>query len=935
MRTCLYLLFAITLIAAGASAAETGPNLEARLPLLAEDEMLWVNVTLAEQATRAELQQLNATLPRELAREAVVDWLKYISETTRGDLLAYLDGQLALGNVGYLKPLWITNLVVCETTPGVIRELLGRDDVARVETGSNRPDEWVGVGMSDRDGATAWGVEKIGAHYVWDDYGLDGDGIVVAVTDTGVNYNHHDLRDHLWYNTDEIPGNGIDDDGNGYVDDYLGYYFDGLGGGGPDPMDTNGHGTHCAGSVASDGAAGINCGVAPLTQIMSLKVWMWATPQGEASVWEAWQYALDNGADACSVSLGWNYGWDPDRSTWRSVAENCIAGGLTLVVAAGNDGPDPETVTCPGDVPGVITVGATRISDEIAGFSGRGPVSWIDIGPYYDYPVLTKPDVCAPGVDIVSCSWEDDEGYLWGWNGTSMATPHTAGTVSLLLDANPALSPIQLKAALEGYARELGDPGKDNTYGSGRVNAFASVSSVVADPVLRLLFDGYEVEDADSDGILEPGESATIYCDIYNMSLVTATSVTADLTTISTDVTITDGSDSLGNLDPFEEATAVFEIEVDSDCPEPAGLPFELLIQAANPYDLTEEFELFVPGYGLWEDCESGIEPLWRYSSNGDNTWRQTDEDSMYGEYSFTPNNPGGGYEPNLDCSLVSLPFRVDAEHYILTVWSKFHLEGGWDALYIEIRYSEDEDWTILHTLSGTLGEWLRRLSDLTGHIGEIAQLRLHFKTDSDDTYDGVFVDQIYVLDYEVGLGDVTLTAEATDDGVLVSWEIEGDAVGLNIYRQTDDAPGLSNLGVKLNDAPLSGNRGRYLDRRWGDRYLLEVFDSTGRRELLGPVEVRGEPPAASRTALAAPYPNPATEGITVEFELSEADAGAPVILAAYDLAGRRVATLFEGETTAGRHLIAWDTSALSVGVYLIRLETAGDAQTRRVVVVR
>ncbi|HUT98334.1 MAG TPA: S8 family serine peptidase [bacterium] len=933
MRARLSVVLVAALFVTGAAAARIGPNLEARLPGLAEDELLWVNVSLSEQATPAELQQLNATLPPEPARAAVIERLKYIAADTQGDLLAYLEGRRNLGDVGYVGAFWVTNLVVCEARPSVIRELLERGDVARVETGSDRPDEWVGVGESDRDGGLAWGVEKIGAPYVWDDYGYDGDGIVVAVSDTGVNYEHYDLRDHLWHNTDEIPDNGVDDDHNGYVDDYLGYYFDGAGGGGPDPMDTDGHGTHCAGSVSSDGAAGMSCGVAPKTRIMSLKVWMWATPQGEASVWEAWQYALDNGADAVSVSLGWSYGWDPDRATWRDVAENCLAGGLALVVAGGNDGPDPQTITCPGDVPGLITVGATNVSDEIAGFSGRGPVSWADVAPYHDYPCLTKPDVCAPGVDIVSCSWEDDQGYIWGWNGTSMATPHTAGTVSLLLDAAPALSPVQLKAALEHYARELGDPGKDNTYGAGRVNAFASVSSVVADPELHLLFDGYEVADEDSDGVLEPGETATVYCRLYNMSLVTATGVTADLSTDSDDVTVTDGHDSLGSLAPFEEASAEFTLEVDSDCPEPAGLPLDLDVHATNPYDLAEAFELFVPGYGLREDCESGIEPLWRYSSNGENTWRRTDEDSVYGRYSFTPNDVGGGYEPNLDCSLVSLPFRVDAEHYILTVWSKFHLEGGRDALYVEIRYSEEDDWTVLHTLSGTLGNWIKRTNDLTEHRGEIAQLRLRFKSDSDDTYDGAFADQIYVVDYEVGVGDAALSARSTDDGALLGWDITGDVAGIYIYRQ-GDARSSSGLGSRLNEQPLTGNRGYYLDRGRGESYVFEVTDADGNRELLGPVEVEGGTPTVNRTSLSTPFPNPVSDTATIRFELGGED-GSEVTLAVYDLAGRRVAVLFDGDLAAGRHTVAWDTTGVSVGVYLIRLVTAGGSLTRRAVVVR
>jgi hypothetical protein len=151
--------------------------------------------------------------------------------------------------------------------------------------------------------------------------------------------------------------------------------------------------------------------------------------------------------------------------------------GTAMVIAAGNEGSgnEPDNVRTPGDVPRVITVGAVNCSDEAAGFSSRGPVTWEDVPPWNDHPYppgLIKPDVAGPGVDTRShnkCS-----GYSYK-SGTSMATPHVAGAVALMLSANPGLTHDDLKLLLEDTAVELGDPGKDNVYGSGRVDAYEAV----------------------------------------------------------------------------------------------------------------------------------------------------------------------------------------------------------------------------------------------------------------------------------------------------------------------------------------------------------------------------------------------------------------------------------------------------------------------------
>jgi hypothetical protein len=199
----------------------------------------------------------------------------------------------------------------------------------------------------------------------------------------------------------------------------------------------------------------------------------------EVDVWSAMQYAAANGADAISMSLGWPHGQNPDRPTWRTNCENTIDAGTAMVIAAGNEGQgaEPDNVRTPGDVPRVITVGATDCSDIAAGFSSRGPVTWQGIAPWNDWPYppgLVKPDVSAPGVDTLShdvCS-----GYSYK-SGTSMATPHVAGAVALIVAANPGLEHDDIKALLEETSVDLGEPGKDNTYGTGRVDAYAAVTN--------------------------------------------------------------------------------------------------------------------------------------------------------------------------------------------------------------------------------------------------------------------------------------------------------------------------------------------------------------------------------------------------------------------------------------------------------------------------
>jgi serine protease AprX len=376
-----------------------------------------------------------------------------------------------------VKALWAPNVVAAEVRASYLTSLAAFEGVQRINL-----DAEYNVTC-----ALAWGVAKIGADRVWDELYVKGDGVVVAVTDTGVDYEHTDLRERDWVNEDEIPDNGIDDDGNGYIDDYHGWNT--YNGSKETRGGAGGHGSHCAGSVCGDGAAGTQTGVAPGALVMPVQVLSNSGSGNQTDTWEGMQYAFDNGADVTSMSLGWKQYWNPDRVTWRSLCETLIAGGMVYAIAAGNERtdaglPPPTNIRTPGDVPAVITVGATTHDDVYAYFSSYGPVTWQDISPWYDYPYppgLIKPDVSAPGYQITSV-----RGITGGYSvmsGTSMATPHVAGFAALILQVDPNLTNAQVRIWMEDYALDLGTPGKDNDYGSGRIRCYETVSAMQSTPV--------------------------------------------------------------------------------------------------------------------------------------------------------------------------------------------------------------------------------------------------------------------------------------------------------------------------------------------------------------------------------------------------------------------------------------------------------------------
>jgi subtilisin family serine protease len=520
-----------------------------------QSEKIRINIRLAEQFDVAAFDHVRQIMHPEQLRSYVVSELKSFSAQTQEPLVKELNALRQTGEVSQVKSLWIANVINCYASPDAIMQLAQNPDIERIDYDEERilinPLDVVELG-EDHTREITYNVNIMNVPQVWD-MGFTGEGIVVAVLDTGVNYNHEDLKNNMWTHP-EFPFHGwnfVNNNNN--------------------PMDYNGHGTHCAGTVAGDGSAGSQTGMAPSAKIMALQVLGGSGGGTESGVWEAIEFSVEYGAHIMSLSLGWQHVWNPDRASWRNAMDNALAAGVIASVASGNEGGSntPSNVRTPGDNPApwrnpdqpdtglpsaVVTIGATDAFDNIAGFSSRGPVTWEAVIPYNDYPYnpgtgLITPDVSAPGVDVKSLSHNNTSGYT-SMSGTSMAAPGAAGVMALILSKNPRLKPVQLSQILEETAMPK-TPIKGNTYGAGRVDALEAILNTNF-PGPIYVAHSVNDDEGNNDGLINPEEFIKLDFTLLNDSEIAFHNIVTTITTESPYVTLVNSEASFGSFEPGE-----------------------------------------------------------------------------------------------------------------------------------------------------------------------------------------------------------------------------------------------------------------------------------------------------------------------------------------------------------------------------------------------
>ena len=348
-----------------------------------------------------------------------------------------------------IRKFWIFNGVALKASAEVIKEMATNEFIKRIELDEKEQLPPTIMSEGTPRGEWTYGLEMIKVPQLRAQFGLLGDGVTVGVIDTGVDPDHPDLSGKVI---------GFKD----FVNNRSTAY------------DDQGHGTHCCGTIAGGNSSGTNIGVAPNAKLIVGKAFSSSGSAQSSWLLGAMEFMADPDGNPATndapsiVSNSWGGG--SGVTTYLDATKNWLALGIFPSFAAGNSGPGAATVGTPGGFLESFAVGATNASDGIAYFSSRGPVTW-------DGQQHIKPDVSAPGHDVYSA--KPGGGYT-KMSGTSMACPHVSGVIALIHQASPGISIDDVRSLLEDTSKDLGDSGKDNTFGAGRVNALAAMEIAVS-----------------------------------------------------------------------------------------------------------------------------------------------------------------------------------------------------------------------------------------------------------------------------------------------------------------------------------------------------------------------------------------------------------------------------------------------------------------------
>ncbi len=344
-----------------------------------------------------------------------------------------------------------------------------------------------------------WHHDVIGTPDVWEIARGDS-SVVVAITDTGFELTHEDIKGQIWYNPGEggeLASNGMDDDGNGLVDDWRGYDFGGVDGGGEDndPTSQNDlHGNHVAGIAGATGENGLGgAGVAYGVKLMLVKLGGDGNRPKLPGAFDGLLYAASMGADVINCSWGTTTYSRSEQEFVRYVRQDL---GILIVAAAGNAG--TESAYYPASYKHVLSVASTRQNDSKASTSN------------YHHTV----DLSAPGDGILSTVLQNRYATE---SGTSMATPMVSATAALLLSTDPDLSADELEYAIRANSLDVSfrNPQYLGKLGNGRLDVSSTLADF-GDTKAAAIVDAKMLDDS-GDGYVDAGEGARLVVEVKNI----------------------------------------------------------------------------------------------------------------------------------------------------------------------------------------------------------------------------------------------------------------------------------------------------------------------------------------------------------------------------------------------------------------------------------
>lgn len=418
------------------------PELQERLSQLPERAQVRVIVRFRDQLP----VKRDWGLGREPRLIRLVTALKAYASRSQTSLHKIVEQSVRSGEASNPVYFWIFNGLSVSLEPAAILELAAYPEVAWISLEQEfRIPDW-----SASTAPPQPNLLQIQAPAVWE-LGYRGQGVVVAALDSGVSMSHTDLISR-WRAGD-----------NSWYDPYNQH---------PDyPMDLNGHGTAVMGILVGGEESGTAIGVAPGARWIAARIYDDQGQSTETAIHQAMQWLLDPDGQADTadaphvVNNSWSFAVPGCNLAFQTDLQVLVAAGILPIFAAGNYGPAESSDASPGKYPGALAVGAVDALDVVWPLSSRGPSDC-------DEPETVFPEVVAPGENIYTT---DRAGSYTTRSGTSLAAPHAAGVLALLLSGYPGASPEEQRLALIQTGADLGPAGADNTYGYGRLNALAAL----------------------------------------------------------------------------------------------------------------------------------------------------------------------------------------------------------------------------------------------------------------------------------------------------------------------------------------------------------------------------------------------------------------------------------------------------------------------------
>jgi subtilisin family serine protease len=545
-------------------------------------------------------------------------------------------------------------------------------------------------------------------------------GPLIAVIDTGINYNHEALAGNIWTNPGEIPGDGIDNDNNGVVDDVHGFNAAADTG---DPLDDQDHGSHCAGSIGANGTNSKGLyGVAQKANLMGVK---FLTASGGGTLADAIEsvlYATKMGARVTSNSWG---GGGFNQALYDAFKSSPAM----HIIAAGNESNNNDArpaYPATFDLPNVISVAATDHKDGIARFSNYGATT-VDLG--------------APGVDILSSTSGGSNEYK-SFSGTSMATPHVTGAASVLLSEFPEMSNEELKSRLmntgdsiaslqgktvSGKRLNVNNAMETDTTAPGAPNDFGIKSATAGQVVVGFTATG-------DDGWC--GDAASYIVKVSDVPIVDGEAAEGQVSFADAQSVVTAAPGETGTLEEVAIKTRLSGTE------RPIYVALKVADNIGNLSEVRTASGTVPAAKVAFEDTVDGQSN--NFTAEG--SWAKVDE---AGRGKVWTDSPDGAYGQDSDISLTSRAISLkDITGATLAFDAKTDLENRYDNVFVEVAEVPAEgaeaQWQGAATLNGG-SDWSTREVDLSAYDGKDVQVRFRLKSDGSVNQDGIYLDNIVI----------------------------------------------------------------------------------------------------------------------------------------------------------------------------------------------